>query len=218
MDACVKSAALSGIDGRVLEVTAFTEPGLPGFEQRGMGWLGRGRRAERVWCAVTACGLPWPGARVTVTVSPDWLPRDERALDLAIAVAVLAADRTVPAYATAGVMCYAGLGADGSLEPVPGALPAALEAARAGCRALVVAAQNVAEARLAAGVTVIGASRLPEVAEWLCSGPTRPRQPKPPQDTGLRRPARALADLNGRERPTRGDCAAALGLRMGEIR
>ena len=32
------------------------------------------------------------------------------------------------------------------------------------------------------------------------------------------RVAWTFADLNGRERPTRGDCAAALGLRMGEMR
>ena len=32
------------------------------------------------------------------------------------------------------------------------------------------------------------------------------------------RVAWTFADLNGRPRPTRGDCAAALGLRMGEMR
>ena len=36
MDACVKSATLSGVDGRVLEVTAVAEPGQPGLEQHGM--------------------------------------------------------------------------------------------------------------------------------------------------------------------------------------
>ena len=29
MDACVKSATLSGVDSRMLEVTAVAEPGLP---------------------------------------------------------------------------------------------------------------------------------------------------------------------------------------------
>lgn len=32
------------------------------------------------------------------------------------------------------------------------------------------------------------------------------------------RVAWTFADLNGRPRPTRGDCAAALGLRTGEVR
>lgn len=73
--------------------------------------------------------------------------------------------------AAAGVMFYAGPGADGSPLPVPGVLPAALEAARAGCRALVVAAEDTAEARLAPGVTVTGAARLAEVTGWLSGGP-----------------------------------------------
>ena len=104
-------------------------------------------------------------------MAPDWLPKHDSAVDLAMAVAVLAADCTVPAHAAAGVMYYAGLGADGCLAPVPGVLPAAVEAAKAGCRALVVAAENTAEARLVPGVTVIGASRLAEVTGWLCGGP-----------------------------------------------
>ena len=171
MDACVKSATLSGVDGRMLEVTAVAEPGLPGFEQRGMHGWGLGQRAERAWSAVTVSGLPWPGSKITVTVAPDWLPKHDTAVDLAMAVAVLAADCTVPAHAAAGIMYYAGLGADGRLTPVPGVLRAAVEAAKAGCRALVVAAENAAEARLVPGVPVIGASRLGEVAGWLCGGP-----------------------------------------------
>ena len=91
MDACVKSATLSGVDGRVLEVTAVAEPGLPGFEQRGMHGQDVGQRAERVWSAVTASGLPWPRSKITVTVAPDWLPKHDTAVDFAITIAVLAA-------------------------------------------------------------------------------------------------------------------------------
>ena len=116
-----------------------------------MRWQGLGQRAERVWSAVTASGLPWPRSKITVTVAPDWLPKHDTAVDLAIAVAVLAADCTVPAHAAAGVLYYSGLGDDGRLVPVPGVLPAAIEASKAGCRALVVAAENAAEARLVPG-------------------------------------------------------------------
>jgi magnesium chelatase family protein len=184
MDACVKSPTLSRVEGRVLEVSAVAEPGPPGFEQRGMCRQGLGQRAERVWYAVTASGLPWPRSKITVTVAPAWLPKHDTAVDLAMAVAVLAADCTVPVHAAAGVMYYAGLGHGGCLAPVPGVLPAAFEAAKAGCRALVVAAENASEARLAPGVTVIGASCLGEVAGWLCGGPApevtvaRPAEPR----------------------------------------
>jgi magnesium chelatase family protein len=166
--ACVRSVALSGIGGLRLEVSARAEAGLPGFEQRGMRREGLGERAGRVWSAVTASGLPWPGSKVTVTVAPGWRLKHETTVDLAMAVAVLAAGCTVPADEAAGVMYYAGLGADGRLARVPGVLPSALEAAGAGCRALVVAAEDAAEARLVPGLAVIGAASLGEVAGWLC--------------------------------------------------
>jgi magnesium chelatase family protein len=109
--------------------------------------------------------------KTTVTVSPQWLPKHDSAVDLAMAVAVLAAGGTVPASTAAGIMYYAGLAPNGNLVPVPGVLQAAAEAAGSGCRALVVAAENAPEARLAsAGVPVVGASRLGEVAGWLRGG------------------------------------------------
>jgi hypothetical protein len=46
MDAYVKSVTLSGIDGRVLEVTAVAEPGLPRFEQPGCSGA-QGARGDR---------------------------------------------------------------------------------------------------------------------------------------------------------------------------
>jgi magnesium chelatase family protein len=122
MGTSVKTAGLSGTGGRVLEVTALAGPGPPGLEQRGTAGPGLGPRAEQIWAAVTASGLPWPGSKVTVTVTPDWLPRHDSAADLAIAVAVLAAGGTVEAHAAAGVMYYAGLDTSGSLLPVPGVL------------------------------------------------------------------------------------------------
>jgi magnesium chelatase family protein len=202
MGARLKSATLHGASGRILDVTAFAEPGLPGLEQRGMYSAGLGQRAGRVWSAVTASGLPWPRSKVTVTVSPDWLPKHDSAVDLAIAVAVLAAGRTVDEHAAAGVMYYAGLGTDGRLLPVPGVLPAATEAAEAGCRALVVAAENTAEARLVPGVTVIGASRLAEVTGWLRGGPAPAVTVPCPRD----RPAAGdMADIRG----NRAACLAA---------
>ncbi len=174
---------------RVLDVTASTEPGLPGLVQRGMPGLDLVQRAERIWAAVTASGLSWPASKVTVTVTPDALPVHDSTVDLATAVAVLAASATVDADAAAGVMYYAGLAADGSLQPLPGALPAAVKAAKADCRAIVVAADNAGEASPVKGLQVVGASRLAEVVSWLRGGPA-PGAGRPPVEV----PAADLLD------------------------
>ena len=51
-------------------------------------------------------------------------------IDLAIAVAILAAAEAVPVAALAGTMFLAELGHDGRLRPVPGVLPAVVAAER----------------------------------------------------------------------------------------
>jgi magnesium chelatase family protein len=168
--AAVRSATLLGLQGRVLEVTAVTEVGLPQMVMLGMPGSEETQR-DRVRAAIINSGLRWPSAKLTVTVLPREIREHASATDLAIAVAVAAAAGSLPATAAEDVMCYAELGLDGALRPLSGVLPAVTAAAEAGCRAVVVAQQNAAEASLVRGITVIGASRLAQVAGWLCGGP-----------------------------------------------
>ena len=111
--AAVKCATLLGIGGRVLDVTASAASGPPGLEQLGLPGPGKEERAGRVRAAVTASGLPWPESKITVTVLPGGLPKHSHAVDLAVAVAVLAAGGRLPDAAARNVMCCAGLGPDG---------------------------------------------------------------------------------------------------------
>ena len=166
--ATVRSATLLGLQGWVLEVTAVTEVGLP---QAVMPGPDNETQRDRVRAAIINSGLRWPDAKLTVTVLPGGPIKRASATDLAIAVAVATAAGSLPSRAAENVMCYAELGLDGALRPLSGVLPAVTAAAEAGCRAVVVAKQNAAEASLVRGITVIGASRLAQVAEWLCGGP-----------------------------------------------
>jgi magnesium chelatase family protein len=168
--AAVRSATLLGLQGRVLEVTAVTEVGLPQMVMLGMPGSEVTQR-DRVRAAIINSGLRWPSAKLTVSVLPREIREHASATDLAIAVAVAAAAGSLPATAAEDVMCYAELGLDGALRPLSGVLPAVTAAAEAGCRAVVVAQQNAAEASLVHGITVIGASRLAQVVGWLCGGP-----------------------------------------------
>ena len=166
--ATVRSATLLGLQGWVLEVTAVTEVGLP---QAVMPGPDNETQRDRVRAAIINSGLRWPDAKLTVTVLPGGPIKRASATDLAIAVAVATATGSLPSRAAENVMCYAELGLDGALRPLSGVLPAVTAAAEAGCRAVVVAKQNAAEASLVRGITVIGASRLAQVVEWLRGGP-----------------------------------------------
>ncbi len=59
------------------------------------------------------------------------------------------------------------LSLDGSLKPVRGALPMALEARRLGLQGIILPRENVAEAAVVKGIQVFSMESLPQVIEFL---------------------------------------------------
>src|SRR5699024_669104 len=106
-------------------------------------------------------GLTWALRRITVGLTPAELPKSGSMFDLAIAVAVLRAQGTLPG---GGEHVHLGeLGLDGTVHPVRGMLPAVAAAVAAGHAQLIVPAANRAEAELVPGARITGAHHLAEV-------------------------------------------------------
>jgi magnesium chelatase family protein len=164
-------AVIIAADGHLVEVDVGISNGLAAFDILGLAGASARETRDRVRAAVLNSGLPWPGRSITVNLLPASLPKHGSALDLAIAVAVLAAAGPVPADAVDGCVFVAELGLDGSLRPVPGVLPAVLAAAAAGSTHVVVAPKNAAEAVMVPDVTVVPCSSLRAVLAWLLREP-----------------------------------------------
>jgi magnesium chelatase family protein len=98
-----------------------------------------------------------------VNLSPAWIPKHGSCYDLAIAVAILAAQGAIGPSRVEHVVHLAELGLDGSLRTVPGVLPALIAARRSGIRHVVVAAADETEARLVTGIEVDAADDLAQV-------------------------------------------------------
>jgi magnesium chelatase family protein len=169
------SVALVGITGHLIEVEADIADGLPAMILVGLPDAALREARDRIRAAIVNSGENWPNKKITVGLSPAALPKRGSGFDLAIAIAILAADEAIPLTAPAGTMFLAELGLDGRLRPVPGVLPA-VAAAEPSVDTVVVAAQDVTEAELVPGVRVIGASSLAEVVLWLRGGPPPARQ------------------------------------------
>jgi magnesium chelatase family protein len=175
------SVALVGVKGHLVEVEADIANGLPATILVGLPDTALREARDRIRAAIVNSGEKWPQAKITVGLSPAALPKRGSGFDLAIAIAILAADDAVPVAAPARKVFLAELGLDGRLRPVPGVLPAVVAAAP-GMDTVVVAAQNVAEAALVPDIQVVGANSLAEVALWLRGGPppTLSALPEPP--------------------------------------
>ncbi len=125
MLATVRSATLAGVWGHPVSVEVHVASGLPGFTVVGLPDASCREARDRVRAAITSSGLTWPMKRITVNLAPGDVPKAGAGLDLAVAVGVLIADGQfdeAPVSVT-GIGMLGELGLDGSVRPVPGALP-----------------------------------------------------------------------------------------------
>jgi len=167
MPARVRSAAALGIDAYLVDVETDIANGLPTFATVGLPQGAVKERRERVFAAIANSGYTFPLKRITVNLAPADIRKDGSAFDLPIALGVLAATEQISAERLGRVAVLGELGLEGAIRPVRGALPVALAARTAGLDALVLPRENIAEAGVVAGIRVLGAGTLAEIADYL---------------------------------------------------
>ncbi len=160
------AVSLLGLSGTIIEIEAEISSNLPSFVLVGLPDASLSEARDRVRAAAHNSGLALPGRRVTVNLSPASVPKRGSIFDLAIAVAILAADGKIPASSVSNFIHLGELGLDGSLRAVEGILPAVLAAKQSGWASVIVPIQNLAEASLVEGVKVLGAGNLAQVARF----------------------------------------------------
>ncbi|MEY4419102.1 MAG: hypothetical protein RIR15_424 [Actinomycetota bacterium] len=146
--ALTQSVALLGLDGHVVTVEVDIADGLPGYSLLGLPDAALSESRDRVRSAIVNCGEVWPNRKVTVSLSPAWLPKSGSSFDLAICIALLSAHETIPTERIAEIVFLGELSLDGKIRSVRGVLPALMAAFKAGVTTAVVPAANVEEAQL----------------------------------------------------------------------
>lgn len=169
--AVAHTIVLRGADGHLVDVQADVSPGVVGTTLAGRVDKSVNEAAHRVRMAINnGCGR-WPATkRVTILLAPADLPKTGPHLDLAIALAVKAADQADKEF-TADLLhdhVFIGeLAVSGALRPVQGVLPMVMAAAARGITRVVVPEPQAEEAALVPGVTVFGMRSLAQVVALL---------------------------------------------------
>jgi magnesium chelatase family protein len=207
----VTTFTLEGITPRRVSVEVDVRPGLPAFTIVGLGDRAVRESRERVRAAIQNAGWSFPQQRVTVNLAPADLRKEGPGFDLAVACGLLAAIGEVPPEALVGTAIFGELALGGTLRSCRGALSVAEGAASEGLSSMILPHEQLAEARLVAGICVVGATDLREVAGILrgtstghtkvTSHGTRVQQPGGPD----------LADVRGQAGPVRALTIAAAG-------
>ena len=213
MYSVLKSYGLNGLNGFAVAVEADVSGGLPAFSLVGLPDSAVRESGDRVRSAVKNLGYKWPDRHITVNLAPADIRKSGPVYDLPLLLAVLASSGQME-EPPADAAFLGELALDGSLRPVSGVLPMALEAAAGGVRALYVPAENAAEAAEACGseMQVYPAATARQVVDALRGiQPISPTAPVPfdPADAWSHVPD--FADVCGQPLARRAMVIAAAG-------
>ena len=197
MLATARTFTLDGISARPVRVEVDVHRGLPNFAIVGLPDAAVREARERVRAALVNCGFEFPLRRIVVNLAPASLRKAGPGMDLAIAAALLSASGQLEWEGLARVALVGELALDGSTRPVQGALAMAEAAREGGAEAIVLPAENGAEAALVEGIDVIAMEGLGQLPV-LTTGEWTPSRPEPlPLQLGASEGAPDLADLRG---------------------
>jgi magnesium chelatase family protein len=164
------SVTLLGLDGQVVTVEVDIADGLPAYVLLGLPDAALTESRDRVRSAMVNCSETWPNKKVTVSLSPAWLPKSGSSFDLPIAIALLAAQQVIPKDRCLDVIFLGELALDGHIRGVRGVLPSLIAAYKSGLRTAVVPSANRVEAQLMSEMTIIPMEHLNSLLRWLRIG------------------------------------------------
>jgi magnesium chelatase family protein len=150
----VLSGTVIGIEAHLVYVEVDIASGLPAFSTVGLPEGAVRESKDRVKASIRNAGYEFPSDRITVNLAPADVKKTGTGFDLPIALGILAATGLVPRDALQEHLVTGELSLDGRVRPVPGVLPLAAAARKAGLRGMYVPRANVAEAAVVEGISV----------------------------------------------------------------
>lgn len=176
MLAVVKSIAMLGLEGYVVDVEVDISNGLPGLEIVGLPSASVKESKERVRAAIKNSGFVFPLGRITVNLAPADRRKVGPVFDLPIAVGLLAASGQLADDNYRKYVFFGELSLDGSLRGVTGILPSVVAARDyTSSEGVIVPAENRDEAALVEECKVYPVSNLRQLTSFLNGTENLPR-------------------------------------------
>ncbi len=215
MLAQVRSCAIVGLEGALVEVEVDLTNGLIAFAIVGLGDTAIQEARERVRAAIKNSGCLFPFKRITVNLAPADLRKEGPVYDLPIAIGILLASGQITLDEKVGEYLFLGeLSLDGSVRHTNGILPMVALARERHVKAVFVPAVDAMEAALVEDVTVYAVETLGQLVSHLNG--ERLIEPFPPDRRLLDTPpdveyTHDIASVRGQEHVKRALEVAASG-------
>ena len=160
------AAALQGINAITVTVETVLQPGVL-FCIVGLPDTSVKESQERVRAAITQSGFKLPRLSTVINLAPADVRKEGSAYDLPIAVSLLVGSGLITAPELDKYMIMGELSLDGSVMPVKGVLPMAIEARARGFKGIIVPSANATEAAVVNRLEVYGVYNLRQVSDFL---------------------------------------------------
>lgn len=122
---------------------------------------------QRIESAIMAIGYRMPRQKIVINLAPADIRKEGSAYDLSMAIGILAASGQLISDSLDQYVILGELSLDGTIQPIKGALPIAVQARQDGFKGLILPASNAREAAIVADLHVYAINNLKEVVDFL---------------------------------------------------
>lgn len=122
---------------------------------------------QRIEAALRNNGYKMPGKKLIINMAPADIRKEGSAYDLPLSIGILAAGEVIKNEKLSEYIIMGELSLDGSIKPVKGVLPIAIEARKNGFKGFIVPAQNAREAAVVDNLDVYGVENIKQVIDFF---------------------------------------------------
>lgn len=122
---------------------------------------------QRIDSALREVGYKIPGKKIIINMAPADIRKEGSAYDLPLAIGILTATEQIACDKPEKFVIMGELSLDGSLVPIKGVLPMAIQAREEGFEGLILPKANAREAAVVNKLKIYGADNISEVIEFL---------------------------------------------------
>lgn len=166
----IYGSAIHGVAAQTITIEVNVDTGGVGYHLVGLPDNAIKESSYRISAALRNVGHKIPGKKITINMAPADLRKEGSAYDLSIAIGILAASDQILAENIQDYIIMGELSLDGSLQPIKGVLPIAIQAREEGFKGIILPMQNTREAAIVDSLEVYGAENIKEVIDFFNEG------------------------------------------------
>lgn len=122
---------------------------------------------QRIESAIMSCGYRMPRQKIVINLAPADIRKEGSSYDLSMAIGILAASSQLISESLHNYVILGELSLDGTIQPIKGALPIAIQARKDGFKGIILPLANAREAAIVSDIDIYAVNNLMEVIEYL---------------------------------------------------